>query len=125
MARVAVALGFALIGCVSQAKQALAPEPEGGGTLTCREIVEQCDANCSDPLCLHQCTPQGTEEARGQHSALLDCGQRNSCTDQDCMQQNCPAEITTCMGPTETPSEPTPAAPPVEGGQPSSQQESR
>jgi hypothetical protein len=90
------------VGCVSAAKQAIAPEPEGGGTLTCKEIVEQCDAQCSDPLCLHQCTPQGTDEARSQHDALLDCGQRNGCTAQDCMEQNCTAEIQTCMGPAQT-----------------------
>jgi hypothetical protein len=104
-----IALLFCMFsGCVSQAKQAIAPEPEGGGTLSCKEIVEQCDANCSDPLCLHQCGPQGTPEARGQHDVLLECGQRNGCTDQDCMQQNCSQEIQTCMGPAETPSE-TPA----------------
>jgi hypothetical protein len=122
--RAVIRVGFALLlvtSCVSQAKQALAPEPEGGGTLSCKEIVEQCDSQCSDPLCLHRCTPQGTEEARGQHDALLECGQRNSCSDQDCMEQNCSAEIQTCMGPAETPSQPEA---PTDGGSQSSQQES-
>lgn len=108
MIRIALSLAL-LTSCVSQAKQAIAPEPEGGGTLTCRQIVETCDAECSDPFCLHQCTPQGTDDARGQHDALLDCGQRNGCTAQDCMEQNCAAEIQTCMGP-----EPVPAEPPAE-----------
>ena len=105
MIRIALLFGI-VSGCVSQAKQAIAPEPEGGGTLSCKEIVEQCDANCSDPLCLHQCGPQGTPEARGQHDVLLECGQRNGCTDQECMQQNCSQEIQTCMGPAETLGEP-------------------
>lgn len=110
-----IALSLALFsGCISKAKEAIAPEPEGGGTLTCKEIVEQCDASCSDPLCLHQCTPNGTDEARGQHDALLECGQRNGCSAQDCLEQNCSAEIQTCMGPAETPSEP---AAPTDGGQ--------
>jgi hypothetical protein len=100
-------------GCISQAKQAIAPEPEGGGTLTCKEVVEQCDSQCSDPLCLHQCTPQGLPEARTQHDALLDCGQSHGCTDQACMEANCSAEIATCMGPSE-PTDPGTSAPPPE-----------
>ena len=116
MIRAALVLAL-FSGCVSKAKEAIAgPEPEGGGTLSCREIVEQCDSQCSDPLCVHRCTPQGTEDARAQHTALIDCGQRNGCTAQDCMEQNCSAEIAACMGP--EPAEPPPAdadgAPPVE-----------
>src|SRR5262245_31252455 len=94
------ALALTLVaGCMKQAQQVMAPEPEGGGTLSCREIVEQCDANCSDPLCLHRCTSQGNQEGQGKHSALLDCGQRNSCTDEDCMKASCPGEVDACMGP--------------------------
>lgn len=118
--RFAIVLFVALAsGCISKAKEALAPEPEGGGTLSCKEIVEQCDSQCSDPLCLHQCTPQGTEEARAQHGALLDCGQRNSCTDQACIDQNCAAEVQTCMGPADAPADaPGDAAVPAETSQP-------
>ena len=100
-------LGLALFSCVSRAKEAIAPTPEGGGALSCREIVEQCDRECTDPLCLNNCTGQGTPEAAPQHAALLDCGQRNGCSDEDCMRANCPQEIETCMGP-----EPAPATPP-------------
>ena len=89
-----------LVGCINRAKEAIqGPEPEGGGTLTCREIVEQCDANCSDPLCLHRCSPQGTPEGRAQHEALLECGERAGCTDEACMRSSCPSELTACMGP--------------------------
>ena len=111
MIRLALALAL-LGGCISQAKQVIAPEPEGGGTLMCREIVEQCDATCTDPLCLHQCTSQGTEEAQGYHAALLDCGQRSSCTDQACMEASCPTEISTCMA--HAPAEQVPVEAPVE-----------
>lgn len=106
-----------VIGCVARAKEAIAPTPEGGGTLTCREIAEQCDSQCSDPLCLNNCTSQGTAEAAPQHAALLDCGQRNGCSDQSCMQANCPQEIQTCMGPDAAPASEPPAAattPPAE-----------
>lgn len=102
---------FVLTGCISKAKEAInGPEPEGGGTLTCKEIVEQCDSECSDPLCVNRCTPQGTEEGRAQHQALIDCGQNNGCTDQACMEANCSGEIQTCMGPPSEPASPEPAA---------------
>ena len=97
----------ALVGCVSKAREAIAPQPEGVGTLSCREIVEQCDSQCGDPLCINRCTGEGNEEAQGQHAALLDCGQRNGCTDQTCMEQSCPTEITACMGPTTPPEDAT------------------
>jgi hypothetical protein len=89
-----------LASCINQAKQAVAPEPDGTGTLACRDIVEQCDSQCGDPFCIQRCSGQGNPDGAAQHQALVDCGQRNSCTDQDCMQANCPGEIQTCMGPT-------------------------
>jgi hypothetical protein len=89
---------LALVGCIAQARQAIAPEPQSDGTLSCKAIVETCDANCSDPLCLMNCTGQGTAEARPQHQALLDCGQQHACTDEDCMRANCPSQIDTCWG---------------------------
>jgi hypothetical protein len=99
MIRVAVLLTL-LAGCVKQAQQAVAgPEPEGGGTLSCKELVETCDAQCSDPICLHRCSPQGTPEGRTQHDALLDCGEKAGCTDEACMRTSCPNELQTCMGP--------------------------
>ncbi|MBA3818821.1 MAG: hypothetical protein H0X17_08010 [Deltaproteobacteria bacterium] len=97
-------------GCMRQVNQAIAPEPEGGGTLSCAEIVTTCDSECTDPLCLHRCTMQGTAEARPLHDALLDCGQRNGCTDEDCMRASCPAEIAACVGPDAAPA--APPAPP-------------
>ena len=96
-----LALLCCLVGCISKAKEAIAPAPEGVGTLTCREVVEQCDSQCGDPLCVNRCTGEGTQEAQGQHAALLDCGQRNGCTDQACMEASCPSEIAACMGPAE------------------------
>ena len=93
-----LALAIALVGCISKAKEAIAPAPEGVGTLSCREVVEQCDSQCGDPLCVNRCTGEGNQAAQGQHAALLDCGQRNGCTDQACMEQSCPNEISACMG---------------------------
>jgi hypothetical protein len=90
---------FLVAGCLKQVNEVIAPEPAGGGTLTCAEIVEQCDASCSDPLCLHRCTSQGNQEGQDKHAALLACGQRNSCTDEPCMRAGCPGEIEACMGP--------------------------
>lgn len=80
--------------------------------MSCREIVEQCDAQCGDPLCVNRCTGEGTQPAQGQHAALLECGQQHGCTDQACMEASCPTEIATCMGPTEgAPAEGPAAAP--------------
>ncbi|MGE0545726.1 MAG: hypothetical protein AB7O24_11355 [Kofleriaceae bacterium] len=102
----ALLMGLLAVGRIQSAKQVIAPEPEGGGSLSCREIVETCDTSCSDPLCLHQCSPQGTPDARAQHDALLDCGQRNGCADETCMRASCPSEIDACMG------APPPSGPP-------------
>jgi hypothetical protein len=99
-------------GCISRAKEAIAPEPQGVGTLSCREIVEQCDAQCGDPLCVNRCTGEGTEQGQGQHAALLECGQQHGCTDQQCMETSCPNEISACMGPnTGAPADSGSAAP--------------
>jgi len=113
MRRVLAVVIVVLAGCIAQARQAMAPaEPEGGGTLSCKEIVETCDANCSDPLCLHNCTGQGTPDARAQHGALLECGQQHGCVDEDCMRASCPGQIDACWGaPVAAPS----ATPPQSG----------
>lgn len=103
-----ILVGF--LGCINQATRIVSPAPEGGGTLSCREIVETCDSACTQPLCLHGCTQQGHADAQQQHDALLSCGQRNGCTDEACMRESCPAEIEICLGPVP-PAEPDPAAP--------------
>ncbi len=98
-------------GCVKQAAQIANPAPEGGGTLSCREIMETCDSACTQPFCLHGCTNQGTAEAADQHEALLGCGERNGCIDEECMRANCMGEFETCQG-LATGAEPTEATPP-------------
>ncbi len=102
MIRICIALSLFVsttAACISQAKQAVAPEPPSGtGALSCKEIVEQCDSTCSDPFCIQRCSEQGNADGAAQHHALVDCGQRNSCTDQACMEASCPTEISACMG---------------------------
>jgi hypothetical protein len=93
--RILIAVG--LVGCINQAAKVVNPPPEGGGTQTCAEIVEQCDAQCTNPLCLHGCTNGGTLEAQQQHDALLSCGERNGCTDEACMRESCTAEVDVCQ----------------------------
>jgi hypothetical protein len=98
----AVLIVMLAAGCVSKAKEVIqGPEPEGGGPMTCKQLVEDCDSQCSDPLCIHRYSPQGTPEARAQHDALIECGERASCTDEACMRTNCPTELTACVGPEE------------------------
>jgi hypothetical protein len=94
-----------LVGCMKQAQQVMGPDPDAVGASSCRAIVEDCDSGCSDPICINKCTEQGTPDAQAQHIALVDCAQRNSCMDRNCMETNCPQEIQTCMGqPSEQPS---------------------
>jgi hypothetical protein len=103
-------LVLCLAGCIAQmtasATRASSPPASGGGTLTCRQIVEQCDAQCGDPLCVKRCGDQGTPEAARQHDAVVDCAQHNGCIDEPCIRANCGAEADTCQGP-----EPVEAAP--------------
>jgi hypothetical protein len=95
-------------GCIAQVQSAINPTPSGSGMLTCRQIVEQCDTGCQDPLCVRRCGDQGTPEAAQQHAVLVDCAQRSGCTDLDCIRASCPTESTTCEG---SPPPPPPAAP--------------
>ena len=104
------------VGCINQVQNAINPSSNNGsagGTLTCAQIVETCDSTCTQPLCLHGCTSQGTPEAQPKHDALLTCGEHNGCTDEACIRANCPTEIDACQGqPAPTgPSNPLPAAP--------------
>ena len=105
--RAALLLG--LTGCIAQmqasAGNAINPPATGGGTLTCRQIVEQCDAQCTDPLCVRRCGDQGTAEAARQHDAVVECAQRNNCLDEACIRTACAAEANTCQGPDEPPPE--------------------
>jgi hypothetical protein len=106
-------LAVFLAGCIAQATAAINPPAAGGGSLSCRQIVEQCDAQCSDPLCVRRCGEQGTPEAAQQHNAVVDCAQRNGCVDEPCIRAACGPEASVCQGP--EPVEPAPeAAPPTE-----------
>jgi hypothetical protein len=97
--RTIVGLCVAMWGCIAQVQQAVSPPATGGGTLTCREIVEQCDVQCGvDPLCIRRCGDQGTPEAARLHDAVVDCGQRHACTDLACLEANCRAEAEACEG---------------------------
>jgi hypothetical protein len=102
IARCALSLAFAT-GCIAQLQERFNPPAAGGGTLTCRQIVEQCDAACGDPMCVRRCGDQGTTEAAQQHDAVVDCAQRNGCTDEACIRTQCAAEATTCQGPEPLP----------------------
>jgi hypothetical protein len=104
-------LSILLGGCLAQAKAAVDPPATGGGTLTCRQIVEQCDSQCTNPMCLRACGNQGTAQAAAEHNALVDCGQRNNCTDEPCIRSACATEANTCQGPepVEQPAEDPPA----------------
>ena len=98
-------------GCINQVANAVNPPPQGGGTMTCAQIVESCDSQCTQPLCLHGCTNNGTTEAQQQHYALLSCGEKNSCTDEACIRASCPTEVDACQGPAPAPTTTDPVPP--------------
>jgi len=101
---------FALLaGCIAQARASLDPPATGGGTLSCRQIAEQCDAQCTNPMCVRGCGNQGTPDAAALHNAVVDCAQRNSCTDQECLETQCGAEYQACRGPDPEIGDPSPA----------------
>lgn len=90
---------IALAGCIMRAQQAISPPAAGGGTLSCREIVEQCDSQCNDPLCVRRCGDQGTPEAAQLHNAVVDCAQSNGCMDEACIRSSCGPQADACQGP--------------------------
>lgn len=96
----------AVTACVQRVKEAVEPTPSGTGSMTCRQIVEECDKECGDPLCLRRCSDQGTAEGAAQHTAVLDCAQQNGCMDEDCIRANCKTEADTCQGPEPMQQEP-------------------
>jgi len=101
-----------LTGCLAQATAAISPTPSGTGTLTCGQIVETCDSQCGDPLCVRRCGDQGTPDAAQQHAALVECAQGNRCTDEACIRSNCATEADTCGGPPAAATEGAPGATP-------------
>lgn len=90
---------FLFAGCIAQARASLDPPATGGGTLSCREIAEQCDAQCTNPMCVRACGNQGTPDAATLHNAVVDCAQRNNCLDEDCIHASCESEYQACRGP--------------------------
>ncbi len=96
-----------LAGCIAQARTAIDPPASGGGTLSCWQVVEQCDTQCSNPMCVRACGNQGTVDGAALHNAVVDCAQRNSCVDQECIEAQCNAEAQACRGP-EPEGEPVP-----------------
>ncbi len=101
------------VACVINMPGATPSQPQqvtAGGTWTCQQIVEQCDAQCQIPTCLDDCTARGTPEAQQQHQTVIACGKRNFCTDEACMRANCSNEMQGCGG-----------ADAVQGAQPSPQ----
>lgn len=95
-------------GCIVQAQNAISPPPpSGNGTLTCRQIVEQCDAQCTTPMCVRACSDQGNPDGARLHVAVVDCAQSHGCFDEPCIREQCAAEANACQGP--DPVEGTPA----------------
>ena len=89
-------LSLVVTACVVNVPGTQRPEVTSGGTWTCAQIVEQCDNQCQAVTCLDACTANGTPDAQQQHNAVVSCGQRSLCTNEDCMRAHCNDEMQVC-----------------------------
>lgn len=69
------------------------------GTQNCPWLVT-CATNCAenDQACLNTCGGQATSAAVAQYNALVECSNTNNCQTDACVQQNCGAALTACVG---------------------------
>ena len=75
------------------------PGGGGGGNATCGEFF-MCAQMCpqGDQGCLQQCFGQLSPEAQQVFMSLQQCIQSNMCETDECVEENCGAEIEACFG---------------------------
>ena len=71
--------------------------------MTCSQIVATCDSACTDPICVHNCTQQGTPEGAQLHANVVACAESHGCTEEACVRASCGAEADACEGPQQPP----------------------
>jgi hypothetical protein len=66
--------------------------------LSCVAIL-QCAAPCdeSDEPCQEACLGRGSEEGKSAVNALVRCATENGCTELECFQTKCAADVATCL----------------------------
>lgn len=69
------------------------------GSQSCPWLVS-CAGNCTqtDQTCLDACGAQASSVAVSQYNALVECSNTNNCQSDACVQQNCGAQLTACVG---------------------------
>jgi hypothetical protein len=130
--RLAYLFAFALAGCVVPAQQPTyfqgnGPPPPSGAqagapaaAASCQDTVA-CYGQCNpltDP-CVNACDQRTTPDSVQNAHALVQCMAQSGCQDQNCVAQQCGAQITTCTGATLTAQAgggATSPAPPAGGG---------
>jgi len=67
------------------------------GPLSCNEIFA-CFAECADgeQACIDDCFSQGNSASQNAVSAIGACVRENGCSDNDCVEANCAAQVRTC-----------------------------
>lgn len=69
----------------------------GGGELTC-PVVIFCIEECADETCIEECFDAGSAEAIAEVEDFLACDEANMCDgDDQCLDDNCAAELTACF----------------------------
>lgn len=104
----ALLLGAFAGGCSSTTSGAApdggASSSGGSGTaanaLSCNGVLE-CASKCgaNDSACMDACVAKGTPDAKTAVAAIVTCIDTNKCEDAACFQQNCQAELATCVTP--------------------------
>jgi hypothetical protein len=88
--------------CLSTQCSAEVSACQGGGSGTCPQL-NQCFASCAqgDQACFQGCARQASPAAVQAYQAVATCAQQNGCTNpqtqQQCLQQNCAAQLQTCI----------------------------
>ena len=85
-----------------------------GSALNCAGLIE-CGASCAeeDAACSDACLAKGSPTAKAAVDKVVGCVNDNACTDSDCIQANCAAEIDACVAPPSGSGEPLTGATPA------------
>ena len=67
------------------------------GTLTCGQILSECDLGCTTPDCVQACETRGTSAAQRLHAALVECARDSGCVEQTCVERECDTQIKVCQ----------------------------
>ena len=127
MRSVSVVVVACLASCVIPAQQpppTYAQQPAPGyaaqaPAASCQDTLA-CYGQCNPmtPSCIATCDQGTTPDSQQNAHAVLQCIGTSGCSDQDCVAQQCSAEVMTCTNVNVAPAQPAQAAQPAQPAQP-------